>query len=219
MSNEESDKDIVKDICQKVGGAISDEEALFLYKTAKEVKKGVIVEIGSAYGRSTVSLAMGSLIVGNGVKVYSIDPQAGGMYTPDLTSDDVTSDGTPDDKYYIEQGKSDRKFFENIKKFDIDGIVVPIIDYSELAYKNFDNGRGWSLPIGLLVIDGDHRLNYVRKDIELWAKWVVSGGKILFHDYPFVGVKRAIDELIMNNPRYCNFNGCGVEPFVNVTVR
>jgi len=203
--------DIVRDICQKVGGAISDEEAMFLYECAREVKKGVIVEIGAAHGRSTICLAMGSKS-GSCAKVYSIDPQAGGMYTPDPTSGDVTSDGTPDMKYYVRQGTSSWKFLENIKKFDIGDIVVPIFDYSELAY------CGWDKDIGLLFIDGDHRLNYVRKDIELWAKWVVSGGKILFHDVPFPGVSGAIKELILNNPRYTNYRGIGMDTIVNVTV-
>jgi len=73
---------IVNNICKSIGGPISEQEALFLYELAKDVKNGVIVEIGATQGRSTICLAMGSK-AGNGVKVYSIDPHAGGMYTPD----------------------------------------------------------------------------------------------------------------------------------------
>jgi len=213
----DEDKQIVIDICQKVGGAISDEEALFLYKAAKEVERGVIVEIGAAHGKSTISLAMGSK-AGYDIKVYSIDPHAGGMYTPDPTMSDITSDGTPDIAYYTGQGKSSWKLIENMLKFDVANIVVPLIDYSELAYKNFDNGRGWNLPIGLLFIDGDHRLNYVRKDIELWAKHVIGGGKILFHDKPFPGVSKVFEELISNTQKYCDIRDVGKDPIVNVTV-
>lgn len=215
---DDSDIEIVNNICECVGGPISEKEALFLYELAKEVKDGVIVEIGAAQGRSTICLAMGSK-TGNNVKVYSIDPHAGGMYTPDPTMGDVMTDGTPDIKYYIEQGKCSKPFFDNIRKWDVEDIVVPIIDYSELAYFHGLNGHEWNLDIGLLWIDGDHRLNYVKKDIELFGKWVMGGGKILFHDYPFSGVCGAVKELILGNPRYCNFRNVGIDQIVNVTVK
>jgi hypothetical protein len=216
------DREIVHNVCKFVEGPISEQECLFLYECAKGVENGIIVEIGAAKGRSTICLAMGCRESGFGIKVYSIDPHAGGMYTPDPTSDDVLSDGKPDEKYYTGQGlgKSIKKYLDNLNKFCVGDIVIPIIDYSELAYKNFDDGKGWNLPISLLWIDGDHRLNYVKKDIELWAKHVIPGGKILFHDYPFPGVCGAVEELILDKgkDRYCNFKGVGVEQIVNVTV-
>lgn len=42
----------------------------------------------------------------------------------------------------------------------------------------------WQDPIELLWIDGDHASYGVNKDIKHWAKHVVPGGKIAFHDYP-----------------------------------
>jgi len=133
---------------------------------------------------------------------------------------DVTSDGTPDIKYYTGQGKDVQEYLSNILNFEVADIVVPIINYSELAYKKGLDGHEWNLDIQLLFIDSDHRFNYVKKDIELWAKHVVSGGRIVFHDYPFPGVMNAIKELILNNdnPRYINFKGVGVEPIVHVSI-
>lgn len=217
MVTEEEVK-LIGELFKVVGGPINEKEGLFLYEMAKQVKNGVIVEIGSANGRSTVCLAKGSK-AGYGVKIYAIDPHAGGMYTPDPTSGDISSDGTPDIKYYIGQGKGHKTFLDNIKKFDVEDIVVPICDYSELAYKNFNNGKGWDKDIGLLFIDGDHRYNYVKIDIELWARWVVSGGKILFHDRPFIGVTKSLNEMIIGNSRYHNVRDVGTDPIVNVTVR
>lgn len=207
-------------------GGICKEEGLFLYNLAKKVRKGVIVEIGSADGLSTVCLALGSKDDHN-IPVYSIDPHVGGMYTYDsewIKYQDPSKSGMPDIKYYTGQGNDSRGFLENIKKFCVDDIVVPIIYYSELAYKKGlkdekGNGKEWDLDIGLLWIDGDHRYNYVKKDIQLWAKHVIGGEKILFHDYPYPGVSIAVDELIVGSPRYCNFRGVGVDPIVNVTVR
>ena len=84
---------------------------------------------------------------------------------------------------------------------------------------NKKGDKEWNIPIGLLWIDGDHRYNYIKIDIELWAKHVISGGKIIFHDYPFPGIIKAIKEMILNNPRYYNFKGVGEAPIVNVTVK
>lgn len=215
---------IVNEICKSVSGTISDKEGLFLYELAKDAKNGVIVEIGADKGRSTICLAMGSK-AGNKVRVYSIDPHAGGMCTPDPTSGDVTSSGTPDVRYYVGQGRDAKPYLDNIKKFGVDDIVVPIIDYSELAYEYSSlidvncKTKMWDLPICLLWIDGDHRFNYVKKDIDLWAKHVIPGGKIVFHDYAYLGVREAIGQLIFGNLRYVNFKSIGVEEIANVTVR
>lgn len=209
--------ELVNEIFRSVGGPIVEHEGLFLYNLAKECKNGYIVEIGSAQGRSTICLAKGSK-AGYQVKVYSIDPHAGGLYTPDSTMHDPTSDGTPDIKYYTGQGTAHQIFCDNLKKFDVQDIVIPIVDYSELAYKNFDNGKGWNLPIGLLWIDGDHRYKYVMIDVDLWAKHVVSEGKILFHDRPFPGVTRVLNK-ILKSSRYYNFKDVEQDPIVNITVR
>lgn len=219
MATEEEIK-LISELFKAVDGPIIEKEGLFLYEMAKQVKSGIIVEIGSAYGRSTICLAKGSK-AGYGAKIYSIDPHAGGMYTPDSTSGDLASDGTPDIKYYTGQGKGHQTFCNNMKKLDVEDIVISICDYSELAYKNFDNGRGshgWDKDIGLLWIDGDHRFNYVKMDIDLWAKHVISGGLIIFHDYGFSGVNRAISYML-ENPRYYNFKGPGKSPIVTVNVR
>lgn len=59
-------------------------------------------------------------------------------------------------------------------------------------------------PIHLLLVDGDHNYDTVKKDILGWAPKVVPGGVIIFHDYaptelnlrqfPHIrGVKKAVD--------------------------
>ena len=59
-----------------VPGWLTDEEAEALYDLARACTgKGVIVEIGSWKGKSTICLASGSR-AGNGVRVYAIDPHA-----------------------------------------------------------------------------------------------------------------------------------------------
>jgi len=185
----------IEQICLGIPGMLSPVEGEFLYNLASKCAKGVIVEIGSSAGRSTACLASGSKTGGKS-DVYAVDPHNGGGGTPDPTWWNMDSDGTPDPKYYINQGATFLQFQKNMRKAQVDDIVKPLVNYSELAYK------GWNQPIELLFIDADHRFNYVKMDLETWGSWVISGGTILLHDSTYVGVRRVIDELIRPNPRY-----------------
>lgn len=61
-------------------GWLTGREAGFLFSTAKQCPQSTaIVEIGSAYGKSTICLARGAK-AGCGAKVFSIDPHIGGNY-------------------------------------------------------------------------------------------------------------------------------------------
>ncbi len=201
--------EIIKEIFKSVPGMISEEDGLFLYDLASKCTKGAIVEIGSSSGRSTICLAKGSKSGGN-MTVYAIDPHNGGGSTPDPMWWDIDHEGIPNPKYYINQGKSLSPFKERLLEHRVDDIVVPMVNYSELVYKN-----GWARPIELLFIDGEHRYNYVKMDLEMWGKHVVRGGIILMHDSSYPGVRRVINESIISNPRFTNI----IEsPIFNVTV-
>jgi MMP 1-O-methyltransferase len=66
----------VKELIKDVPGWLSDEEGEALYELAQECTgKGVIVEIGSWKGKSTICLGLGSR-AGNGVRVFAVDPHA-----------------------------------------------------------------------------------------------------------------------------------------------
>jgi predicted O-methyltransferase YrrM len=41
---------------------------------------------------------------------------------------------------------------------------------------------GWSAPVGLVFIDGDHSEAACRLDWELWSPHVAAGGVVIFHD-------------------------------------
>jgi hypothetical protein len=43
-------------------------------------------------------------------------------------------------------------------------------------------GRGWSSPVDLVFIDGDHAEEATRTDWDLWHRHVVPGGHVAFHD-------------------------------------
>lgn len=89
---------------------VSNKEGILLYDWAKRCEgKGVIVEIGSWKGGSTIWLAKGSK-AGNRVKVFAIDPHVHGTF---------------------------EEFKRNIKAAGVDDIVVPIIKTSEESARDF----------------------------------------------------------------------------------
>jgi predicted O-methyltransferase YrrM len=66
----------VKELIKDVPGWLTDEEAEALYELAQECTgKGVIVEIGSWKGKSTICLGLGSR-AGESVPIFAVDPHA-----------------------------------------------------------------------------------------------------------------------------------------------
>lgn len=162
----------------KVPGMLTPTEGGFLYQLAQlESRNGVIVEIGSWKGKSTILLASGSMKVG-GEKVYAIDP-----HKP------LAEEG------YVED--TEAEFHKNIKAAGVQDHVVPMVMTSEEAAK------GWSKPIRLLWIDGDHRYEQVKRDFLLWSPHVVEGGIIAMHDtIRKKGPKRVLWENIFRCNRF-----------------
>jgi predicted O-methyltransferase YrrM len=71
---------LLQDKLDGVDGWLSDEESATLYSLAKRCTgRGVIVEIGSYKGRSTISLGLGTR-AGASVPIYAIDPHRGRSY-------------------------------------------------------------------------------------------------------------------------------------------
>jgi predicted O-methyltransferase YrrM len=99
-----------------VEGWLTDEEAETLYTLASRVTgRGVIVEIGSFKGRSTVCLGLGSR-AGAGVTIYAIDPGHRGP-------------------------RRSQEFAANIERAGIADLVVPIAATSDDAYRDFEPER------------------------------------------------------------------------------
>ena len=175
-------------------------EAKLLFTLPKNIpKQGVIVEIGSLKGGSTILLAKGAKIANKG-RVYSIDPY----------------------KIYLESGalKVEPKnalpiFLKNIKDAGVDDWITQIVKPSLKAAKN------WKSQISLLWIDGNHEYENVKTDFLLWEKHLVVGGIIVFHDSqessaiiphlkkphpPIEGPRRFVREYIIKSKRFGNIN-------------
>ena len=138
---------------------------------------GVIVEIGSWKGKSTIALARGASRV-HDAKVYAVDPH-----------EPLPVEGYTED--------TEAEFMANIKKAGVEGRVVPMVMTSEQA------ARGWNQPVRLLWIDGDHRYEPAKLDFTLWEPHVVAGGIIAMHDtIRKKGPKRVLWENVFLSGRF-----------------
>jgi hypothetical protein len=156
-----------------IEGGISKSEAKLLYTYAKNVKEGCIVEIGSARGRSTAALALGSQ-EGSNVPVYAIEPH----------EEFVGVKGG-------EFGPQDRvEFFKNMLRV---GCVETV---RLINLRSQEVAQCWNKPIGFLWIDGDHVYESVKHDLEAFGAFVVQGGFVALHDTNLKGPARVIAEAI-----------------------
>lgn len=155
----------------KVKGFLDEKEAERLFELALESSRyAPCLEIGSYCGKSAIFL--GSACKENNAVLFSVDHHTGSeeqqpgqeYFDPDLL-----------DK---ETGKIDtlRLFRKTLDDFSLDHTVLPVIGRSEIV------GRSWKTPLGLLFIDGSHAYESALNDYQTWAKHIVPGGYLVFHD-------------------------------------
>lgn len=143
-----------------VEGWLSESEGELLYRLARRCRPpGVIVEIGSWKGRSTICLAKGSL-AGSRVPVYAIDPHT----------------GSPEHRREFGEVWTLGAFRANVRGAGVEEIVRPLVQTSEEAARDFTES------VALIFIDGPHEYEAVRRDFEAWFCKVAEGGVMAFHD-------------------------------------
>ena len=129
-----------------------------LYALVRCLRPNVVVETGSARGKSTCSLALACRHNFRG-KVYAIDPH---NYNP--WSDVNTS------------GFNEHFLRNRIKEYGLDAWCEIMKDTSANAAKT------WNLPVDLLFIDGDHTYEGVKADFEGFQPWLTDQALVVFHD-------------------------------------
>jgi MMP 1-O-methyltransferase len=166
---------------ERVEGFLSDSEGETLYNLAKNCKgNGVIVEIGSWKGKSTIWLGSGSK-AGNKVKVYAIDPHT----------------GSSEHQKESEKVWTFEEFKKNITNAKVDDIISPIVKTSEEAAKNFNE------PIELIFIDGAHEYESVKLDYDLWFPKVLNDGIMAFDDtVGWEGPKQVVDDNVYKSNHF-----------------
>jgi len=137
-----------------IKGYLSANEIVLLANEARKVPKdGIIVEIGSYLGKSTVTMAESA---DESVTIFAVDAW--------------------DNRAMGKEPKRDTypEFRKNTEKYKN---IIPMRNSS------LSIAKSWYKPINLLFIDGDHSEEAVRYDLMSWVPHVVSKGILLLHDY------------------------------------
>ena len=69
-----------------------------------------------------------------------------------------------------------REFRANIRAAGLDDWVIPLVTTSEIA------ARHWSIPLGMVFIDGGHSLDAALTDYRCWVSHLLPGGVLAIHD-------------------------------------
>jgi len=181
MNNVEQIKKI-KQSTDQIQGWLTDLEGELLFDCAKNCQgKGVIVELGSWKGKSTIWLAKGSQ-EGKMRPIYAIDPHQGSV------------------EYDLGKGVNTlAEFKSNIDKAGVSSLVKSIVETSVKAAENFTE------PVELIFIDASHLYEDVKKDFEVWFPKVVDGGVMVFHDSSLSpGVIRLVKESVFLSNQFKN---------------
>jgi MMP 1-O-methyltransferase len=143
---------------------------------------GLIVEIGSFKGKSTIGLASLAARYGFG-PVVSIDPHT----APSVTDPILGAEASSFDA-----------FVANLRGAKVEQHVeVYRAPSGEVA-------ADWNRPIRLLWIDGDHTYAGAKLDFDLFSPYLADGAIIALHDtlYAFEGPIRVFVEDILRSDRF-----------------
>jgi MMP 1-O-methyltransferase len=159
------------DVARAAKGFMPEAEGRALRAAGLEAGRGgPLLEIGTYCGKSAVYL--GSAARERGTVLYTVDHHRGseenqaGWEHHDATLVDPAT------------GRMDTLpfFRRTIEQAGLEDVVVAIVGPSVPI------ARAWSTPLGLLFIDGGHAFDVALADYEGWARNVVPGGFLVFHD-------------------------------------
>ena len=155
-----------------VPGLTNNKELDIIYEWARTVpENGVIVELGSFFGRTAVAFAEGSH---PSVKIYCVDYFD--KWVSYLKPGDAPGDKPEED--FWELGKifdKEQEFLKNTK--DYKNIIPLKLKEGQMVYK-YDKE-----PVDVLFVDSAHQNPSDIANIMFFKKFVKRGGMICGHDY------------------------------------
>ncbi len=167
-----------------VEGYIGEREfrALCMLAAAAPGEDGVIVEIGSFKGKSTIGVASMAEAYNLGT-VVSIDPHN----QPSQTDPDLPASGTSFDDFQAAIAKAGLTHRVEAHRAPSRAVAA-----------------GWHRPIRLLWIDGDHTYQGAKLDFDLFTPFLVEGAIVAFHDtlHEFEGPIRVVVEDMLRSDRF-----------------
>jgi hypothetical protein len=153
-----------------------------LWQLAKLPNPGTIVEIGSFMGNSTIYLAMA------GGEVHAVDPHTPASMRQ--TSYPVGPIGCKAGEQPQEALEASEMFLANLELFGVRERVV----YHRVS--SVDAAESWDGEcVRLLYVDGMHTYEAVWQDYMAWKPLLAEQHTVLFDDYLWAEVQRAVDDL------------------------
>jgi len=175
---------------QAAPGFLTEREGRFLALVAAcAPAQGTILEIGSYKGKSTVGLASIAQRYGLG-PVVAVDPHT----APALT-----------DYGHGAQQSSWDDFRASLRNAGVEDSVEAHRTYSR------DLAKGWTRPLRVLWIDGDHTYKGAREDLDLFRRHLVPGAIVAMHDvlHTFEGPVRVFAEDVLGSDDFGAAGLCG----------
>ena len=155
----------------RVKGFLHPDEGAALYEYARQsAGLGPCLELGSYCGKSTVYLGAAARDAQG--QLYAVDHHRGSeehqqgeeYHDPDLF-----------DKA-LQRMDSLPALQHTLTLAELESWVIPIVASSAQA------GRYWSIPLGMVFIDGGHSLEAALTDYRVWSKHICAGGILAIHD-------------------------------------
>lgn len=161
---------------------VSKEELAYLEKQTEKVPDGgIIVELGSWIGQS-------SMAIGKGVKKNCPNTN---LYCVDFFSQEYY-ESVPGLRELARKVNIRKTFEKNMKSYPHTTLAMNTITASQ--YFKDDS-------VHLIFIDANHEYEFVKSDIQIWLPKLKKGCVMCGHDYSkgYGGVEKAVKELFPNH--------------------
>jgi predicted O-methyltransferase YrrM len=160
-------------IDERVPGWMTRPELEVIARVAAQVPKdGVIVEIGSFAGRSSVHWAANSH---PSVAIFCVDPF-------DAVVDEFSLQHIQGDAAGVPGRPSGELFAEHTREWA--HRLTPLAQASPPPT--------WDRPADVIFVDGDHTAEGVTRDLDFWITRLRPGGALLGHDWDDLRVREAV---------------------------
>ncbi|MFN8028161.1 MAG: class I SAM-dependent methyltransferase [Acidimicrobiia bacterium] len=152
-------------------GFMPDDEGLALYEAGVAAAPlGPLLEIGTYCGKSATYL--GAAARAGGSVLYTVDHHRG--------SEENQAGWDHHDERLVDPrtGRMDTLpwFRRTMEDAGLEDVVIAVIGSSPTVAAH------WATPLGLLFVDGGHAFDVALADYRGWARFVVPGGTLVFHD-------------------------------------
>jgi hypothetical protein len=161
-------------IDESVPGWMTRSELEVIAAAARGVAQhGVIVEIGSFAGRSSVHWAANSH---SSVDIYCIDPF-------EMVVDDYSFAHIQGDAANVRGRPCGELFAEHTREWA--DRLIPMAQASPPS--------DWQRDADLIFVDGDHTREGVARDLQFWIGWLKPDGRLLGHDWDDARVRESVE--------------------------